>query len=854
MTTTVGDSGNIVSAARLVGRVGSLAVVLGVGAGMFTGLAVACAETGDSDSSSSAGANAQSSQGGSDSASGNSSRARRAGAAGPRGSSVNDAPPAQAAGDDTTPITSVRASTVRSARTVEAPTESAPAAAAAAAPAATSNTGNSAPPTAAAPTAAAQASATGSSVNTITVDPTIAWGGEFKGKAYPGIIVGSLNATSPLPLKYTTISQPSLGGKLGAHISGSPANTVYGDQGSFFYIPDAGALATPGKTESFKIMVSQVTDFDRALASLPIIGLFASSILTALHRTPILGNLLAPIIGASQIVTFDADPYALATDPMTPGKQRATAFTTKVESFDGLMVATNYFPAVDVALGLVDSAPTILNGPGLGAAGNTDLSNPYGQLTLFPWDPPTPRQEQVGSLTPGLPVLRSGAWISPDGGPDYTSTGGGYNVITWDPRGEWATRDKSLPGMQIDNPFFEGRDASALISWAFSNANLAQSQVAMESPGDPLIGMVGGSYGGGIQWVTAGTDPRVDVIAPEISWSGLISALYPNYNQFKTGWGSILGLALLVTGADFNKQLYPGILTGITLGWLSETSQAVMESSGPTSLLNNINIPTLIFQGQQDGLFPLLESVNNATHLINSQYSPETKLSWFCGGHGTCQDPLNPYQDDRGMVDNLRWLDQYLFGNGTPADAIPTFQWYDQTGGYGFSDLLPSQPGFNKPLPHTTTGDGGVLGVWPLIGGSGPGTDPNLSKLLTFPNATTARNALNLTITPPANSLTVGSPELSFTYRGIGTTRTVYAQLVDNVTGRVLQNIVTPIPVEFDGKEHSLTIPMADIAYSAGTNGSLTLQITSSATNFENFTSFGLVKITDVKLDMPIKA
>jgi ABC-2 type transport system ATP-binding protein len=230
-------------------------------------------------------------------------------------------------------------------------------------------------------------------------------------------------------------------------------------------------------------------------------------------------------------------------------------------------------------------------------------------------------------------------------------------------------------------------------------------------------------------------------------------------------------------------------------------------------------------------------------------------MTWFCGGHGSCLDPLNPAQDDRGLVDNLRWFDQYLAGNPLdPADDIPAFQWYDQTGAYGSSDKLPFEAGFNEADPYTTTGDGGRLGVWPLIGGSGPGSVANISKLITFPNATTARNALNVSVAPPVGAEVVGAPTLSFNYSGIGTTRTIYAQLVDNATGRVLGNVATPIPVTFDGKQHSLTIPMANIVYAAGNSGSLTLQITSSATNFENFTSFGSVKISDIKLDLPIRA
>ena len=43
-------------------------------------------------------------------------------------------------------------------------------------------------------------------------------------------------------------------------------------------------------------------------------------------------------------------------------------------------------------------------------------------------------------------------------------------------------------------------------------------------------------------------------------------------------------------------------------------------------------------------------------------------------------------------------------------------------------------------------------------------------------------------------------PTLSFTYSGVGTSRTVYAQIVDEKTGRVLGLTVTPIPVTLNGK------------------------------------------------------
>ena len=51
--------------------------------------------------------------------------------------------------------------------------------------------------------------------------------------------------------------------------------------------------------------------------------------------------------------------------------------------------------------------------------------------------------------------------------------------------------------------------------------------------------MVGGSYGGGIQWVTAAVDHRVDAIVPMIAWNTLNSSLYKD-GAFKSSWGTLL--------------------------------------------------------------------------------------------------------------------------------------------------------------------------------------------------------------------------------------------------------------------------------------------------------------------------
>src|SRR3954452_1791203 len=52
---------------------------------------------------------------------------------------------------------------------------------------------------------------------------------------------------------------------------------------------------------------------------------------------------------------------------------------------------------------------------------------------------------------------------------------------------------------------------------------------------DPRVGMVGGSYGGQIQFAIAGIDPRVDTIIPIITWNDLSYSLAPNNTSFDHG-------------------------------------------------------------------------------------------------------------------------------------------------------------------------------------------------------------------------------------------------------------------------------------------------------------------------------
>lgn len=647
---------------------------------------------------------------------------------------------------------------------------------------------------------ALSAAAGATAQNSLTVDPTVTF--------VDGVIQGTLQAsnTRGLPMTYKFVDS-SAGGKLAlGTVPTGPSTT---DPQSYTILPYATWLdgGTKGQ-QQFNVRVSEVTDFDTFITGIPLIGMLATPIIEALQKTPILGSLLAPLIGSSVLATIDVNVGALA-----PG-DTPLAYTYKVTSFDLVEISTNFFPAA----GLEDDekAPTVLNQPGLGSAG---VINPYATQGTEPY-------------TIGVKLLRDA----------------GYNVLTWDARGTF----DSGGVLELDNPFFEGRDASAIIDFV-----AAKTPAQLNGPGDPRVGFVGGSYGGAIQLVTAGTDPRVDAIVPGATWDSLNEALYPE-EIFKTAWANILYLYLTSIGADINAEIPKAILSGNLWGTVSQTAQAVLSSSGPTTLLNQLKAPTLLFQGTIDALFPLRQSIENAQRIVENPFDVPVKMTWFCGGHGACLVGNDP-QQYTGLYSNaLAWLATYVADIGDPAADIPVFQWYDQynnptQSGVAFtSTKLPFEAGFNKLVPYTATDAGGKLRIRPfMIGGSGPLEADGVTWPASWTFATEAKNAINVPLSPGLGEQIVGAPTLSFDYSGWGNAKALYAQIVDNKTGLVVGNAVVPVPVELDGKSHTVSVSLADIAYTVYQADSMTLQITSAATIYAN-SRIGSVDISNIKVDMPL--
>lgn len=527
------------------------------------------------------------------------------------------------------------------------------------------------------------------------------------------------------------------------------------------------------------------------LQRVPIIGpVFVTPIVALINRIPIVSDLLHPIFGY---------PLQRGLPAGSPQPEDVTVF-----SFDGTPINVHFMPAT--GLSPTGQAPTILDGPGLGMPGATNVNGAFLDKIL---------QDNLGTVS--IATLRAA----------------GYNVVTWTPRGEYFSGGL----LQLDSPDYEARDVSSIISWLAQ-----QPEVMLDGANDPTIGMVGVSYGGGVQFVSAATDHRIDAIVPTITWNTLTAALYPA-QDFKSGWGSLLSAALLVTLARPNPEIYPAAIRGFLTSRLTQAQQELLAARGPggtLDLLKQITAPTLLFQGTVDTLFPLSEANLNATALMKA--GVPTKVVWFCGGHGLCTNDLPDLRD--GVVieqETLAWLDHYVMGS--EVSTGPGFQWVDQRGQYYSSTIYPAPPG----LPVVTTSDATkVLPLVPLIGRSGP-----LLGLLPI-GGTKARNAIDLTV-PAATATTyvVGAPQLTFTYSGTGYSRFVYAQLVDDQTGKVLGNQVTPIPIILDGQTQTISVPLNMIAATLDPGQTVTLQLAASAADFATLSTLGRLTVSSMTLSLP---
>ncbi|MEV6834353.1 CocE/NonD family hydrolase [Streptomyces sp. NPDC051133] len=242
----------------------------------------------------------------------------------------------------------------------------------------------------------------------------------------------------------------------------------------------------------------------------------------------------------------------------------------------------------------------------------------------------------------------------------------GYAVLTWSARGFGGSTGK----IGLNDPKGEVADVSRLIDWLAK-----RPEVRLDKPGDPRVGVAGGSYGGAISLLAAGYDHRVDAIAPAITYWNLADALFPN-GVFKKLWAGIF----VNTGGGCDRlspelcRMYDRVAES---GTPDPAARKMLEERSPSAVGDRIKVPTLLVQGQTDSLFTLAQS-DAAAKAIRAGGAP-VDVDWIAGGHDG-----GDMETGRVQARVRAWFDRYLKGD-TSADTGPAFR-ITRTGGVDSTD------------------------------------------------------------------------------------------------------------------------------------------------------------------------
>jgi len=214
----------------------------------------------------------------------------------------------------------------------------------------------------------------------------------------------------------------------------------------------------------------------------------------------------------------------------------------------------------------------------------------------------------------------------------------GYAVLSFDQRGF----GESGGHAQVMNPDHEGHDVRRLVRLVSR-----LGWVQQDGRRDPRLGAVGGSYGGGYQFLGAfeslrrqGT-PVFDALAPEITWYDLEESLAPE-GVVRTAWAAALSAGSLPSDA-LPPAVYKALVEGAaTASWPdgsqpgTEDMVTFMRKNGPKWQVRQgrrLDVPTLFGQGTTDSLFPLEQGLTNFQRALTPRARKRSLFTAYNGGH-----------------------------------------------------------------------------------------------------------------------------------------------------------------------------------------------------------------------------
>ena len=253
----------------------------------------------------------------------------------------------------------------------------------------------------------------------------------------------------------------------------------------------------------------------------------------------------------------------------------------------------------------------------------------------------------------------------------------GYWVVSYDQRGHGDSEGIN----RLMSPDHEVRDLSSVIDWSLANLK----RISRDNSGDPLVGTIGESYGGGAMLLSSVVEPRIDAMIPITTWYDFPGSLAPNRVP-KSGW--------LTTLLMVSNTLNPGTMDPIINqsyweardGAMGADIEAYLTARSPKTYCNQAHAAqpdTLLIQGFRDVAFPVNEAVKNMACL--SQNGADVRLIATQGGHllpftqWSFPTPGYEVEEEVHCADQtlnltqvaVDWLDEKLKGEPGKAAYIP---------------------------------------------------------------------------------------------------------------------------------------------------------------------------------------
>lgn len=419
-------------------------------------------------------------------------------------------------------------------------------------------------------------------------------------------------------------------------------------------------------------------------------------------------------------------------------------------------------------------------------------------------------------------------------------TDAGYGVLSFDQRGFGESGGHAY----VENPTVEGHDVRALV-----NLISKLKWVEQDGKGDPRLGAIGGSYGGGYQFLGAFEEIRTqgrqvfDALAPQITWYDLSQSLAPE-GVVRTEWALALSAAAVPTDA-LPPNIYKALVEGAATGtWPdgsipgTEDLNAFFAKNGPRYHVRQgrrITVPVLFGQGMTDTLFNSEQGLSNWRHALGKKARKRSIYVGYNGGHvlpavypqgvNVTSDPCsNKLAGGNFEALTIRFFDEQLKGKETGLTG------YDQlhfaTRGSSCVSVRNAQP--DQAFPLDT-----------ILAQTGPAGPAVATEVAEGPITIAGSSYLTAEVT------SVGLDNRAFLGLAVGTSP-LDATLVQNNVLPVRE--VTPVV----GVKRRITIPSVAVEVPAGQSLFLIASPTSETFLTMGSRAPGLITLENAVLHLPV--